>query len=74
MRRQFTDFRRDRFSDAGDLFQRFLILQIGEARAESFNRARGILIGANLEWILVFEFQQRRDFLKRFGNLSPSSS
>jgi hypothetical protein len=44
-------------------------LQIGKTRAESFNRARGILISANFEWILFFEFQQRRDFLKRFGNL-----
>src|SRR5207248_9927838 len=43
--------------------------QIGKTRAKSFDRAGGILIGANFERIFFFEFQQRRNFLERFGNL-----
>src|SRR2546430_5823442 len=66
---QFADFCGDRFPDSGDLFQRLLILQVGKAGTESFDRARGILIGANFERIFFFEFQQRRDFFERSGNL-----
>jgi hypothetical protein len=38
------------------------------ADRRSFNGAGSILVGANLEGILVLEFQQGRDFLERFGN------
>ena len=67
--RQFTDFRRDRFANAGNLFQRLLILQIGKTGAKSFDRAGGILLGANFERVFFFQFQQRRNLLERFGNL-----
>ena len=70
---QFFDLRRDRFADSGNLGERFFVLQIGQIAATSFNRARGVGVSANLEWIFILQLEQRRDLLERFGDFALSS-
>jgi hypothetical protein len=38
-------------------------LEIRNISAKCFDRARGIGVGSNLEWIFARQFQQRRDLL-----------
>ena len=68
-RDELFDFFGDAFADAGNLGQRFSVLQIGNIAAESLNRTRRVRVSADLERIFVPQLHQRCDLLQRLGDL-----
>src|SRR5439155_12342778 len=67
--RQLLHFCRDGLADAGNFFERFLVLQVRKTRPPRLDRAGGVCVSANLKWILTLQFEQGRDFFEGGGDL-----
>ena len=73
-RGEFFDFRRDRFTDAGNFGERLFVLQIGETSAPRVNRPRCIGVSPDLERVFPFQFEQSANLFQNLRDLRFSHS
>src|SRR5207248_3077766 len=58
-----------RLADAGDLAELSVAAELRQVDGQAFDRARGIVIGADLEGILVLELKELADGVEDLGDL-----